>query len=106
MWQLRKEPPRAGQKVVTGAWIEKVYDYVIVCNSLEGNISQMEVEDFESRPHKAVSCSVERERDKEEFRNAMSKSCHRRCLVAVEAGCQEEAQKKKGREEEEEEETS
>ena len=25
----------------------------------------------------------------------MSKSCHRRCLVAVEAGCQEEAQKKK-----------
>ena len=63
MWQLRKEPPRAGQKVVKGAWIEKVYEYVIACNSLEGKLSQMEVEDFESRPHKAVSFLVERERE-------------------------------------------
>ena len=38
MWQLRKEPPRAGQKGVKGAWIEKVCDYVIACNSLEGKI--------------------------------------------------------------------
>ena len=35
-----------------GEWIEKVYDYVIACNSLKGKISQMEVvEDFASRPH-------------------------------------------------------
>ena len=35
--------------------MEKVYDYVTACNSLKGKISKMKViEDFESRPHKAV----------------------------------------------------
>ena len=44
-----------------GEWVEKVYDYVIACNSLKGKISQMKVvEDFESRPHKPVSFVVER----------------------------------------------
>ena len=39
--------------------MEKVYDYVIACNSLKGKISQMKVvEDFESRPHKAVTFVV------------------------------------------------
>ena len=42
-------------------WVEKVYDYIIACNSLKGNISQMKVvEVFESRPHKAVSFVAER----------------------------------------------
>ena len=47
------------KKNAKGEWVEKVYDYVIACNSLKGNISQMNVvEDFESRPYKAVtSCS-------------------------------------------------
>ena len=49
------------------------------------------VENFESRPHKAVSFVVERER---RYRNAMSRSCRRCCLVTVEAGHQEEALKK------------
>ena len=45
-----------------GEWIEKVYDYVIACNSLKGSILQMEmVEDLESRPHKAETFVVERE---------------------------------------------
>ena len=42
------------------------------------------VEDFESRPHKAVSFLVGRE--KRRYRNGMSRSCQRRCLVTVEAG--------------------
>ena len=43
-------------------WIEKIYD-VIACNSFYGKISQMEVvEDFESRPHKAASFVVERQK--------------------------------------------
>ena len=37
-------------------WIERTCDYVIASGSLRGKILQMEVvEDFESRPHKAVS---------------------------------------------------
>ena len=45
-----------------------MYDYVIACNSLEGNILQMDVvEGFESRPHKAVSFVVEREKEMQEW---------------------------------------
>ena len=79
-------------KSAKGEWVEKVYDYVIACNSLKGKISQMKVvEDFESRPHKAVSFVVEREKELQEW----GRSCRRCCLVAVEEGCQEGAQKKK-----------
>ena len=46
------------------------------------------VEDFESRPHKAVSYVS---REKRRCRNGMSRGCLRRCLAAVEGGCQEEA---------------
>ena len=42
-------------------------------------------------PHKAVSFVVERDR---KYRSGMSRRCVRRCLVTVEAGCQEGAQKK------------
>ena len=48
-------------KNAKGEWVEKVYDHVIDCNSLRGNISQMNaVEDDESRPHKAVSFALEK----------------------------------------------
>ena len=48
-------------KNAEGEWVEKVYDCAIVCNSLEGNNSKVYVlEDFESRPHKAVTFVVER----------------------------------------------
>ena len=51
-----------------GEWIEKVYDYVVACNSRKTKISQMKVvEDFESRPHKAVSFLVEREKETQEW---------------------------------------
>ena len=37
-------------KSAKGEWMEKVYDYVIACNSMRGTIAQMEVvEDFEPR---------------------------------------------------------
>ena len=66
MWQHRRKLPRAGQKSAKGEWIEKISDCVIVCNSLKGKISHMQVvEDFESRPHKAVSFVVEREKMQE-----------------------------------------
>ena len=49
-----------------GEWIERTYDKVIGCRSLRRKISQMKVvEDFESKPHNAVSFVVERDRDKE-----------------------------------------
>ena len=51
-----------------GEWVEKVYDYVIACNSLKGKNSQMKVvEDTESSPHKAVSFVVRREKEMKEW---------------------------------------
>ena len=87
-----------------GKWIEKVYDYVIACNSLKRKISQMEVvEDFESRPHKAVSSVVEREKEMQEW--------HEQKLPKVLAGYSGgrlpgRSTKEKGREEEAQEEDS
>ena len=44
-----------------GEWEEKVYDYVTACSSPEGTILDMQlIEDFESRPHQAVTFIVER----------------------------------------------
>ena len=49
-------------------WFERTYDYVVARGSLKGRISQMEtVEDFESRPHKAVSFVVRREKEIQEW---------------------------------------
>ena len=54
-------------KSAEGEWIEKIYDLVIACESLEGKTSQVEVvEDFESRPYKAVSFLVESEKEMQE----------------------------------------
>ena len=73
--------------------MERTHDYVIVCNSYKGKNSQMKVvEDFESRPPKAVSFFLSRETMR--YRNGMSRSCRRCCLVTVEEGCQEETLKK------------
>ena len=48
--------------------MEKVYDSVLACSSLEGIISDMQViEDFESRPHKAVTFIVERGKERQEW---------------------------------------
>ena len=67
----------AARKKAKGEWVEKVYDFVIA-----GEISQMEVaEDFESKPHKAVSFVIKEER---RCRNGMSRSCRRCFLVIVE----------------------
>ena len=49
--------------------MEKVYDYVIACSSLKGNISHMKVvEDCESRPHKAITFIVDRGKERQESR--------------------------------------
>ena len=48
-------------------WVEKVYDCVIARNRLKGKILKMKViEDFESRPHKAVTFVVERGKERQE----------------------------------------
>ena len=76
-------------KSAKGEWIEKVYDYVIACNSLKGKISQMDVvEDFEQ------SSVLLWWKEKRRWRNGTSRSCRRCYPVTVEEGCQEEAQKK------------
>ena len=63
---------------------------VIACDSLKGNTSQMEVvEDFESRPHKAVSFFVELR--KRRCTNGTSRSCQRCCQVTVEEGYEVDA---------------
>ena len=55
-------------KNAKGVWLEKVYDHVMACNSLEGTISKMKVmEDFESRPRKAVTFVVERGKERQEW---------------------------------------
>ena len=75
-----------------GEWIERTYDYVIASGSLKGKTSQMEVvENFESRPHKAVSFVVKREKV---VQVGMSRSCRRCFQVTAEEGCQEGAPKR------------
>ena len=62
-----------------GEWIEKVYDYVIAWNSPKEKISQSEaVEDFESRPHKAVSLWKEKRRCRNGTRKASRKKRKRK----------------------------
>ena len=69
-----------------------VYDYVTACSSQKGKISDMQViEDFESRPHKAVTFIVEE--GKAEVERA--KKRRRRYQDTVEGGYQEEARKRK-----------
>ena len=46
-----------------GEWVEKVYDCVLPCSNLKGRISDMQaIENFETRPHKAVTFVVKREK--------------------------------------------
>ena len=73
-------------------WVEKVFDYVIACSSLTGIISDMQViEDFESRPHKAIFV-VERGKGRQE--SGTSKNCRRRFQDTVEEGYQGDARKR------------
>ena len=51
-----------------GEPVEKSFDFVIACDSFRRKISQMDVvKDFESRPHKAVSFVVAREKETQEW---------------------------------------
>ena len=77
-----------------GEWIERTHDDFTASHSLKGDTSQMEVvEDFESRPQKAVSFVVERDLDDAGMEGAEG-ACLKHCLG------------EKGREEEDEEENS
>ena len=58
-----KEVSTCRSKGSKGEWTERTYDFVIACNSLKGNISQMKVVGDVDRPHKPVSFVVEREGD-------------------------------------------
>ena len=58
-----KEASPCRSKGPKGEWIERICDDVIASGSVKGKILQMEVvEDFESRPQKAVSSVVKREK--------------------------------------------
>ena len=53
--------PMYVQEVPQAKWVEKVNGRGKACSSLKGKISDTEViEDFESRPHKAVTFDVHR----------------------------------------------
>ena len=73
-------------------WIARKCDCVVAGGGLKGKISQVEVEDFESRPHKAVSCVVEREEEVKEW-------SEQKMLEVLpgysEEGCQEGIQRRK-----------
>ena len=57
-----KEGSTCRSKGTKGEWIERTYDYLIASGSLKGEVSQMDVvEDFDSRPHKAMSFVREKE---------------------------------------------
>ena len=48
--------------------MEKVLNYVIACSSPKERISDMKVlEDFESRPHRAVTFVVERGKERQDW---------------------------------------
>ena len=56
-----------GSRSAKGEWVEKVYDYATAWSSLKGIISDMQViEEFESRPHKAITFVVERGKERQE----------------------------------------
>ena len=66
-------------KNAKGEWVEKVFDYVIECSSLKGRISDMTVtEDFESRPHKAVTFVVGRGKEKQQMPKAHQEEARKR----------------------------
>ena len=59
-----KEASTCKSKGPKDVWFERTYDYVLACNCLKGKVTQMEVvEDFESRPHKAVPCVVKKRKE-------------------------------------------
>ena len=67
--------PREGvstgrSKGPNGELIERTYDYVVASHGLQEEIKNMEVvEDFESRPHKAVTFLVERNNEFQVWRD-------------------------------------
>ena len=66
-----KEVSTCRSKGPKGEVIERTHDYVIASRSHKGKVKSpnMEaVEDFESRPHKAVSFVVERNKEVQEWR--------------------------------------
>ena len=67
-----KEASACRSKGPKDEWIERTYDYVVANGRLKGKISQEEVvEDFESRPHEAVSFVVIREKKIKEWNEQM-----------------------------------
>ena len=82
-------------KGVSTCWIERTYDCVVASGSLRGKISQMEVvEDFESRPHKAVSFVVERGKEMQEWNEQNLPKVPPGC--SGRKGCQKKKAEKKG----------
>ena len=63
-----KEASTCRSKGPDSEFIERAYDYVTASQSLKGKLTQMVVvEDLESRPHRAVSFVVEREKEVQEW---------------------------------------
>ena len=92
------EAPRLGEGISTcrskdtnGKFIERTYGHVIASQRLRWEIKNMEVvEDFESRPHKAVAFLVKRDKELQELRELRMppvKSAPRRTPVKAVLEC-------------------
>ena len=79
-------------KGAKGEGDEKVYDYVIACNSLKDKSRRWRWWKTLSRG-RTKSGILFWLKEKRRCRNGTGRSCQRCCLVTVEEGCQEEAQK-------------
>ena len=67
----------------------------LLCSTQKGRISDMKViDDFESRPHKAVTFVVQSKEERKDW-TGTSKNCRRRFLDIVEEDYQEEERKRK-----------
>ena len=57
-----------------GEMIERTYDYVVACRSLKERIKAIEVvEEFESRPHQAITVVLEGDKQIQEWREQKSR---------------------------------
>ena len=64
MWWPPEDASTCRSKCPKSEWVERIYDCVIACHSQRGTVSQKKVmEGFESRPHKAVSFVVVRDKE-------------------------------------------
>ena len=84
------------RKGPNGELTQRTYDYVVASQSLQEKIKTMEVvEDFESRPHKAVTFLMERDTEIQELRELKMPTALPGCNGGKLLGKEAESEKKR-----------